>query len=218
MQLNNKTSCTVWMYTTRRIFKLNQCMISHKCYSNPHVLMMRSKVSKDSSRGFHMSSKISFLISVRKILPTSGQTVDVQTKNFCLGTKRPHGDGCESLGEQRSGATRSDDELALLGYSLPKTGAYCIAGIESYQKLNKRLLRRFGMGVYLGYPTCQVAINSQLRSYRNRNCTEQYFFKKLYRVVPRASCLLLLAVQGKCTARVGLNFCVWCQCSHLRQT
>ena len=48
-------------------------MISHKCYSNPRVLMMRSKASKDSSCGFQVSSKISFLISVRKVLPTSGQ-------------------------------------------------------------------------------------------------------------------------------------------------
>ena len=58
-------------------------MISHKCYSNSHVLMMRSKASKDSSRGFQVSSEISFLISVRKTLPTSDQTVDVTTKkNF----------------------------------------------------------------------------------------------------------------------------------------
>jgi len=57
-------------------------MISHKCYSNSHVLMMRSKASKDSSRGFQVSSEISFLISVRKTLPTSGQTIDVTSKNF----------------------------------------------------------------------------------------------------------------------------------------
>ena len=52
-------------------------MISHKCYSNPHVLMMRSKASKDSSRSFQTSSEISFLISARKSLLTSGQTFDV---------------------------------------------------------------------------------------------------------------------------------------------
>ena len=57
-------------------------MISHKCYSNPHVLIMRSKSSKDSSRGFQVSSEISFLISVRKTLPTSGQTVNVTSKIF----------------------------------------------------------------------------------------------------------------------------------------
>ena len=32
---------------------------------------------KDSSRGFQVSSEISFLISARKTLPTSGQTIDV---------------------------------------------------------------------------------------------------------------------------------------------
>ena len=52
-------------------------MISYKCYSNPHVLMTRSNASKDSSRGFQVSSEISFSISARKILPTSGQTIDV---------------------------------------------------------------------------------------------------------------------------------------------
>ena len=46
--------------------------------------MMRSKASKNSSRGFQVSSEISFLISVRKILPTSGQTVDVTPKKFHL--------------------------------------------------------------------------------------------------------------------------------------
>ena len=44
--------------------------------------MMRSKASKDSSRGFQVSSEISFLISVRKTLPTSGQTVDLTSKIF----------------------------------------------------------------------------------------------------------------------------------------
>ena len=52
--------------------------------------MMRLKASKDLSRGFQVSSEISFLISVRKVLPTSGQTVDLTTKNFWFGTKRPH--------------------------------------------------------------------------------------------------------------------------------
>ena len=64
-------------------------MISHKYYSNPHVLMMRLKASKNSSRGFQVSSEINFLISVRKTLPTSGQTVDVTHKFFYLGPKRP---------------------------------------------------------------------------------------------------------------------------------
>ena len=44
--------------------------------------MMQSKASKDSSRGFQVSSEISFLISVRKTLPTSGQTVDLTSKFF----------------------------------------------------------------------------------------------------------------------------------------
>ena len=41
---------------------------------------MRSKASKDSSRGFHVSSEISFLISVRKTLLTFDQSVDVTLK------------------------------------------------------------------------------------------------------------------------------------------
>jgi len=41
------------------------------------VLMMQSKASKDSSRSFQASSEISYLISARKTLPTSGQTIDV---------------------------------------------------------------------------------------------------------------------------------------------
>ena len=44
--------------------------------------MMRSKASQDSSRGFQVSSEISFLISVRKALPTSRQMVDLTSKNF----------------------------------------------------------------------------------------------------------------------------------------
>ena len=43
--------------------------------------MMRSKASKDSSRGFQASSEINFLISVRKTLPTFGQSLDL-TSNF----------------------------------------------------------------------------------------------------------------------------------------
>ena len=51
--------------------------------------MMRSKTSKDPSRGFLVSSEISFLISVRKALPTSGQTIDVTLiQKFSL-TKHP---------------------------------------------------------------------------------------------------------------------------------
>ena len=48
--------------------------------------MIRSKTLKDSSRGFQASSEISFLISVRKTLPISGQTLntDVTPKNFCF--------------------------------------------------------------------------------------------------------------------------------------
>ena len=52
------------------------------------MLVMWSKASKDSSRDFQVSSEISFLISVRKVLPTSGQTVDLPKKKFGLGTKR----------------------------------------------------------------------------------------------------------------------------------
>ena len=55
-------------------------MISHKYYSNPHVVMMRSNASTDSSRGFQVSSEISFLISIRKVFPTSGQKIDVTFK------------------------------------------------------------------------------------------------------------------------------------------
>ena len=44
---------------------------------------MRSKSSKDSYRGFQVNSEI----SVRKALPTFGQTVDVTPNFFCLGTK-----------------------------------------------------------------------------------------------------------------------------------
>ena len=51
--------------------------------------MIRSKASKDSSRGFQVSSEISFLISVRKTLPTSGQSADVHAKFFAFPTKRP---------------------------------------------------------------------------------------------------------------------------------
>ena len=39
--------------------------------------MMRPKALKDSFRGFQATFEISFLISARKILPTSGQTIDV---------------------------------------------------------------------------------------------------------------------------------------------
>jgi len=47
--------------------------------------MMRSNASKDSSRGFQVSSEISFLISVRKVLQTSGETVDVTPNKFWFG-------------------------------------------------------------------------------------------------------------------------------------
>ena len=72
-------------------------MISHKCYSNPQVLMMRSKVSKNSSRDFQVSSEINFLISVRKTLPTSVQTVDLASKKFWFGTNPQMG----SLSKQK---------------------------------------------------------------------------------------------------------------------
>ena len=50
--------------------------------------MMRSKASKDSSRGFQVNSEISFLINIRKILQTSGQTFDVilESKIFIKNT------------------------------------------------------------------------------------------------------------------------------------
>ena len=50
--------------------------------------MMRSKASKDSSRGFQVNSEISFLINIRKILPISGQTFDVilESKIFIKNT------------------------------------------------------------------------------------------------------------------------------------
>ena len=44
--------------------------------------MMRSKTLKDLSRSFQVSSEISFLISAQKTLPTSGQIIDVTSKNF----------------------------------------------------------------------------------------------------------------------------------------
>jgi hypothetical protein len=51
--------------------------------------MMRLKASKDSSRGFQVSSEISFLISIRKALTTLGQTPDLTCKKFFpSGTKR----------------------------------------------------------------------------------------------------------------------------------
>jgi hypothetical protein len=46
------------------------------------MLMMRPKISKDSSRGFQVNSEISFLISDRKIIRTSDQTIDLTTKIF----------------------------------------------------------------------------------------------------------------------------------------
>ena len=66
--------------------------------------MMRSNTSKDSSRGFQVSSEISFLISARKTLPISGQTIDVTSKKFLLGTKRPLNFPCTaaSFGLQQS--------------------------------------------------------------------------------------------------------------------
>ena len=51
--------------------------------------MMRSKASKDSSRGFQTNSEITFLINARKTLPTSGQTVDVIFKLKISLTKHP---------------------------------------------------------------------------------------------------------------------------------
>ena len=75
--------------------------------------MMRSNASKDSSRGFQVSSKISFLISVRKILLTSGQTVDLTSKIFFgLGTKRgeSRSEGCADarrrVNDQQEGPLR----------------------------------------------------------------------------------------------------------------
>ena len=53
---------------------------------------MRSNASKDSSRGLQVSSEINFLISVRKILPTSGQTVDL-TKKIVWELNAPFGFG-----------------------------------------------------------------------------------------------------------------------------
>ena len=44
--------------------------------------MLRSKALKDSSRGFQVSSEISFLISVRKTLPTSGHKSRFDIQKF----------------------------------------------------------------------------------------------------------------------------------------
>ena len=46
--------------------------------------MMQSKASKDLSRGFQTSSEINFLISARKALPTSSQTIDVTFESKIL--------------------------------------------------------------------------------------------------------------------------------------
>ena len=64
-------------------------MISHKCYSTPACANDASKASKDLSRGFQVMSEIIFLISVRKILPTSSQTIDVTSIFFCLELNGP---------------------------------------------------------------------------------------------------------------------------------
>ena len=77
-------------------------MISHKCYSNPHVLMMRSKASKDSSRGFQVSSEISFLISVRKTLSTSGQSFDLTSKNFDMRSHDRDDEGAKMAGSEQN--------------------------------------------------------------------------------------------------------------------
>ena len=63
-------------------------MISHKCYSNPHVLMTRSKASKNSSRSFQVSSEISFLISVRKASRHLVKLLTWHPNFFLFGTKR----------------------------------------------------------------------------------------------------------------------------------
>ena len=51
--------------------------------------MMRSKISKKSSRDFQVSSEISFLISVWKIFPTSDQIIDVTFKPKIFTNKTP---------------------------------------------------------------------------------------------------------------------------------
>ena len=51
--------------------------------------MMRSKASKDSSRGFQASSDINFLINARKALPTSSQTIDMTFEKKISLTKHP---------------------------------------------------------------------------------------------------------------------------------
>jgi hypothetical protein len=52
--------------------------------------MTRSKASKDLSRGFQVSSEISFLISVRKVLPTSGQSADLTDRQNIAALTRSH--------------------------------------------------------------------------------------------------------------------------------
>ena len=60
--------------------------------------MMRSKTSKDSSRSFQVSSEISFLISVRKTLLISDQTIDVTFKSKFSLTKHPLNNPCTPTG------------------------------------------------------------------------------------------------------------------------
>ena len=54
--------------------------------------MMQSKTSKDSSRGFPVSSEINFLISIRKTLPTLVKQLIWHPKIFILETKQPQKD------------------------------------------------------------------------------------------------------------------------------
>ena len=77
--------------------------------------MMRSKVSKDSSRGFQVNSEISFLISVRKTLPTSSQSLDLTSKMihicafiaggdvYCVGPVASDVEACFFRGPRQSG-------------------------------------------------------------------------------------------------------------------
>ena len=88
--------------------------------------MMRSKTSKDSSRGFQVNSEISFLISDRKIILTSsGQTLTRHPIFFlCLETKRARNLFGQAAGGIRKGGhgrlAKLRRPVSCPGQSIPK--------------------------------------------------------------------------------------------------
>ena len=96
--------------------------------------MMRSKASKDSTHGFQVSSEISFLISIRKILPTSSQTLMWHPNFFCLGAKHPLSKSIflEPAPNPKAfpftGSKYSTDRLTALALTGEQTGALVLTG------------------------------------------------------------------------------------------